>query len=224
MPNPGGYALVMDPIFVRLTNNVRFGKVLIDNGSSINIMYRDTMLKLGIQDNMLELSQTTFHGIVLGLSCAPMGKIRMDVMFGNRDNCRVENLQFEVVDLDSPYHALLGRPALAKFMATTHVSYLKMKIPGPRGVITIIGDYRHSMACASAGSSLAETLIIEAEKKRLKRAVEIAEIVVAGKSLPDMSNPNGTTSFQVAKEKKKVALDDAFPERQALIGAGLHLK
>jgi hypothetical protein len=63
----------------------------------------------------------------------------MDVMFGNRDNCRVENLIFEVVDLESPYHALLGGLALAKFMASTHIAYLKMKILGPKGVITIIG-------------------------------------------------------------------------------------
>jgi hypothetical protein len=75
MPNPGGYALVMDPTFVKPANNVRFSKVLIDNGSSISIMYRDTMQKLGIKENMLEPSKTTFHGIVLGLSCAPMGKI-----------------------------------------------------------------------------------------------------------------------------------------------------
>jgi hypothetical protein len=195
MPNPGGYALVMDPTFIGPANNVRFSKVLIDNGSSITIMYRDTMQKLGIKENMLEPSQTTFHGIVPGLSCAPMGKIRIDVIFGYRDNCRVENLKFEVVDLDSPYHALLGRPTLAKFMASTHVAYLKMKIPGPKGVITIIGDYKRSMACASAGSSLAETLIIAKEKKKLKRAVEIAEAVVAGKSMPGMANPNGTTSF-----------------------------
>jgi hypothetical protein len=90
---------------------------------------------LGIKENMLEPSQTTFHGIVPGLSCALMGKIRIDVMFGNRDNCRMENLKFEVVDLDSPYHALLGEPELAKFMASMHVVYLKMKIPGPKVVI-----------------------------------------------------------------------------------------
>jgi hypothetical protein len=168
MPNPDGYALVMDPTFVRPANNVRFSKVLINNRSSINIMYRDTMQKLGIKENMLEPTQTTFHGIVPGLSCAPMGKIRIDVMFGNWDNFRLENLKFEVVDLDSPYHALLGRLALAKFMASTNMAYLKMKIPGPKGLITIIGDYKRSMACASAGSSLAETMIIAEEKKKLK--------------------------------------------------------
>jgi hypothetical protein len=153
-----------------------------------------------------------------------MGKIWIDVMFGNRDNCRVENLMFEVVDLDSPYHALLGRPALAKFMASTHVAYLKMKMPGPRGVITIIGDYKRSMACALARSNLAETLIIAEEKKKLKRAVEIAEAVLAGKPMPGMTNPNGTTSFQVGKDVKKVALDELFPECHALIRAGLDPK
>jgi hypothetical protein len=203
---------------------VRFSKVLIDNGSSINIMYRDTMQKLVITENMLEPSRTTFHGIVPGLSCAPMGKIRIDVMFGNRDNYRVENLMFEVVDLDSPYHALLGRPALARFMASTHVAYLKMKMSGPKGVITIIGDYKRSMACATAGSNLAETLIIAEERKRHKRAVEIAETVMAGKSMPGMSNPSGSASFQVGKEVKKVPLDEVFPERHALIGAGLDPK
>jgi hypothetical protein len=75
MPNPDEYALVMDSTFVGPANNVRFNKVLINNGSSINIMYRDTMQKLGIKENMPEPSKTTFHGIVLGLSCAPMGKI-----------------------------------------------------------------------------------------------------------------------------------------------------
>jgi hypothetical protein len=94
MPNPGRYALVMDLTFIGPANNVRFSKVLIDNRSSINIMYQDMMQKLGIKENMLEPSQTTFHGIVSGLSCAPMGKIWIDVLFGNQDNCRVENLKF----------------------------------------------------------------------------------------------------------------------------------
>ena len=53
MPNPGGYALVVDPVIVGPKINVKFSRVLIDNGSSINIMYKDTMEKLGIKKNML---------------------------------------------------------------------------------------------------------------------------------------------------------------------------
>ena len=95
-----------------------------------------------------------------------MGKIRVDVIFGSKHNCRVENIEFEVVDLESPYHALLGRPALAKFMASTHTSYLKMKMPGPHGVITVAGNHRCSLECASAGSKLAKSMVIATKKKR----------------------------------------------------------
>ena len=63
--------LVLDPTLCGPSINVKFSKVLIDNGSSINILYRDSMNKLGITENMLEPSRTTFHGIVTGVSCAP---------------------------------------------------------------------------------------------------------------------------------------------------------
>ena len=219
MPNPGGNALVVDPTFIGPEINVKFTKVLIDNGSSINIMYKDTMHKLGIKENMLHPSRTTFHGIVPGLSCSPLGKIRVDVLFGTQQNCQVENIEFEVVDLSSPYHALLGRPALAQFMASTHAAYLKMKMAGPKGIITITGNYKISMQCASASSALAESLVIEEEKKRMYEAVKLAQSAVAG--MPPMANPYGTTAFQPGKETNKIVLDEKLPERTVTIGAGL---
>ena len=78
----------------------------------------------------------------------------MDVLFGSKDNHRIESLEFNVVDLESPYHALLSRPALAKFMATSHMAYLKMKMPGPNGITTIAGDYKKALQCATAGSKI----------------------------------------------------------------------
>jgi hypothetical protein len=54
--------------------------------------------------------------------------------------------------------------------------------------------------------------------------VEIAKTVVAGKPLLGMTNPSGGTSFQVAKEVKKVPLDEVFPEHHALISVGLDPK
>ena len=97
------------------------------------------------------------------------------MLFGTKENCRTESLLFEVVDLESPYHALLGRPALAKFMASTHIPNLKMKLPGPNGVITISGDYRKSLECASAGSRMAESMVIAAEKKRIYEVAPLAQ-------------------------------------------------
>jgi hypothetical protein len=148
MPRPRGYALVWNPIMFSEMHTCHFLRVLIDRGININLLYRTSMEKLGILTAQLKPTKMTFHGIVPGHSCTPMGRIQLEVLFGEKDNFHREPIWFKVVDLNSPYHALLGRPALAKFMAIPHYAYLKMKLLGPRGVITIIGCYKKSMECA----------------------------------------------------------------------------
>ena len=74
MPSLGSYALVLDATFATERWAACFSRVLIDGGSSINILYRDTMEKLGIEQKQLHPSQTVFHGIVPGLSYSPIGK------------------------------------------------------------------------------------------------------------------------------------------------------
>jgi hypothetical protein len=129
------------------------------------------MEKLGISAIQLKPTKLTFHGIVLGHSCTPMGRIQLEVLFGKKDNYRREPIWFEVVDLNSPYHALLGRPALAKFMAVLHYAYLKMKLPSPCGVITVTGCYKKSIEYARASSKLVEALVIAEEKHQLLQRV-----------------------------------------------------
>ena len=51
---------MVDPTLYGPGLNVKFTKVLIDNGSSINILYWDSAIKMGITKNMLEPSRTTF--------------------------------------------------------------------------------------------------------------------------------------------------------------------
>src|SRR3954466_13337447 len=63
MPNPGSYALVVDAVVVAPKYSCRFTRTLIDWGSSINILYPDTMIKLGISESELQPSWTIFHGI-----------------------------------------------------------------------------------------------------------------------------------------------------------------
>ena len=90
MPTPGGYALVLDPTTKSDKLSIRFNRCLIDGGSSINILYKDTLDKLGIREAELLPSDTVFHGIVPGHSQTPMGKIRLDVIFGSKSNYRRE--------------------------------------------------------------------------------------------------------------------------------------
>ena len=187
MPSPGGYALVLNPTTVA-RRTCKFSRVLIDGGSNINMLYRDTMTMLGLKAEDLEPTRTIFHGIVPGLSCSPIGRVRLDFLFGDSGHFRHEPVWFEVVDLSSAYHALLGRPALAKFMAVPHYAYLKMKMSGPKGLITITGDYRKSLECARDGAKLAESLVIAEERRQLDRIVALAGEASAA-SIPPRTRP-----------------------------------
>jgi hypothetical protein len=180
------------------------------------------MIKLGLTEKDLERSRTTFHGIVPGLSCTPLGRIRLDVIFGTEENFRREPIWFEVADLSSPYHALLGLPAFAKFMINAQQTYLKMKIPGPNGVITVTGDFRKSLECTSAGGSLADSQVIETEKRQLGKVIAMAQ---AQSKAPLPVGPakraDEESAFQSAKDSKKVALDPSDSTKFVVVGAGL---
>jgi hypothetical protein len=146
-----------------------------------------------------------------------MGRVQLEVLFGKKGNNHREPIWFEVVDISSPYHALLGHAALAKFMAVPHYTYLKMKLPGPRGVITVSGCFKNLLACAKASSQLAEALVITEEKRQLLHRVELTQHdVPARQSLVEQ--------FKPADDTKKILLDESDPSKFVTIGTGLSAK
>ncbi|KAM3225029.1 hypothetical protein ACQJBY_058022 [Aegilops geniculata] len=167
------------------------------------------MTNLGLEAKDLEPTRAIFHGIVPGLSCSTIGRIWLDVLFGNSSHFRRKPIWFEVVDLSSAYHALLGRPALAKFMAVPHYAYLKMKLSGPKGLITVTGDYRKSLDYARDGAKLAESLVIAEERRQLDRIVTLAQEASAAQ-IPT-KEPADEAAFKPSKETKKVKLNPEDP-------------
>jgi hypothetical protein len=78
-----------------------------------------------------------FYGIVPGRAAYPLGRISLPVTFGTEDNFRTKYQNFEVADFKSSYHAILGRPMLARFMAILHYTYLVLKMPTPNGILSV---------------------------------------------------------------------------------------
>jgi hypothetical protein len=68
--NPGQYPLVVDPVI----GNTRFTKVLMDGGSSLNILYAHTLRLIGIGLDQLQPSMTPFHGVAPGKRVQPLGR------------------------------------------------------------------------------------------------------------------------------------------------------
>ena len=102
--------------------------------------------KLQIPDSELE-DTGTFQGINPGRS-KPKGKIMLPVTFGGELNFKTERVTFNVADFPLPYNGILGRPALAKFMAASHYAYNVLKMPGPISVISIPGDEKDALIYA----------------------------------------------------------------------------
>ena len=79
---------------------------------------------MNLTDKDLKPSSTVFHRVVPGKSAYPVGKIALEVAFSNEHDYRAETLNFEVVKIKSPYHAMFGRLAYAKFMLRPCYVYL----------------------------------------------------------------------------------------------------
>ncbi|XP_066162551.1 uncharacterized protein [Oryza sativa Japonica Group] len=66
-----------------------------------------------------------------------LGQVQLVVAFGTSENRREEQILFDVIDIPYNYNAIFGRATLNKFEAISHHNYLKLKMPGPTGVIVI---------------------------------------------------------------------------------------
>ena len=137
----GSVALVLDPII----DGYRLTRVLMDGGSRFNLIYKDTVRRMGIDPSRISQSNTTFEGVIPGVEAHCRGSLVLEVTFGSPCNSRSEELLFTIAPLQSGYHALLGRMAFARFNAVPNYAYLKLKMPVPRGVITVNGNTERSL-------------------------------------------------------------------------------
>jgi hypothetical protein len=193
VPSPGKYPLVVDPVI----GNVRITKVLMDGGSNLNIIYAETLGLLLIDLSTIQTGVTPFHGIIPGKRVQPLGQLDLPVCFETPYNFRKETLTFEVVGFRGPYHAVLGRPCYVKFMAVPNYTYLKLKMSGPNGVITVGSTYRHAYECDVEGVEYAEAL---AESEAL-----IANLESLSKEVPDAKRHAG--NFEPTYAVKSIPLD-----------------
>jgi hypothetical protein len=105
------------------------------------------------------------------------------------------------------YHAILGRPCYAKFMAVPNYTYLKMKMSGPKGVITMGSSIEHAFYCDVECVEHAEALALD-------EALVASMEKLANEDLDSTAKHAG--SFEVAQQTKEVPLDVAAPGDKAL--------
>jgi hypothetical protein len=131
----------------------KVAKTLIDNRASLNLIMRNTFIEMGLNLKDLRHVHDTFHGIIQGQLSTPIRSIDLEVSCGTGDNKRKEMLAFEVASFNIGYNCILGRPFILKFMTVIHIAYATIKMPSPKGVITIKADQQDALACENAAFS-----------------------------------------------------------------------
>jgi hypothetical protein len=114
------------------------------------------------------------------LEALPIRQIDLPVTFGDVRNFCTETLTFEVVGFLRTYHTNLGRPAYAKFMAVPNYTYLKLKIPSLKGVITVAPTYQRAYQCDAECFQFAEA-IIRSERLRTEPQSEDQDVPESSK-------------------------------------------
>ena len=114
------------------------------------------------------------------------------------------------------FHALLRRPAYAKFMAVPSYTYLQLKMPGPNGVITVSGSFEQAYASSREHFDLATTAANSAELSQLR--------ATTAECRTNPGKPSQAPTFVPTEETKSVAVDDADPTKTVRVDSQLSAK
>ena len=139
-------------------------------------------------------------------------------MFGSPDNYRSKEVTFQVAPFGSGYHALLGREAFTIFQAIPHYGYMKLKMPGPNGIITLASDLDITLRVENKTAALA----LEALSEALTADKLIALCSTVDRDDVILDKRHKSTSFKPADEIVNFQVHPTDPIKTASIGAQLN--
>jgi hypothetical protein len=134
MAGAGILPLITAPVIA----NMKLHHVLIDGGAGLNVISHAVFKQLQIPGSRLGPSRP--FSKVGPQPVYSLGSITLPITFGIEENFRTENVQFDVAEVNLPFNAIIGRPALYRFMDIAHYGYLVLKMPSPARVLTVRGD------------------------------------------------------------------------------------
>lgn len=138
---PHSDALVVTMVAV----NHKINRVLVDNGSSTDILYKSAFDLMKISREKVYAVRFPLVGFV-GEQVIPLGSIELQVTVGTPAQKTIP-VKFLIVDQPSAYNAIFGRTAQAELKAVTSIPHLSMKFPTEDGVGVVRGEQKAARKC-----------------------------------------------------------------------------
>ncbi|KAL0455608.1 UNVERIFIED_CONTAM: Pro-Pol polyprotein [Sesamum latifolium] len=126
--------------------NYEVGRIFIDSGSSVDILFGEAYDQMQLRDVSLEKVNTSLYGFA-GEVVHPRGMVSLPLTMGTGTTRKTCILKFLVVDVLSAYNVILGRPTLNAFQAVISTYHVKIKFPTPGGVGEVQGGHLQSRKC-----------------------------------------------------------------------------
>ncbi|KAJ0879700.1 putative nucleotidyltransferase, Ribonuclease H [Helianthus annuus] len=118
----------------------RMRRILVDTGSSEDIIYEHCFNRMQSEDRkLLESVHAPIKGFT-GEKVDPIGQITFPVTFGQSPKERTILLTFLVVRAESYHNVIVGRLTLGKLDAIVSTARGFMKFPTPQGIATVFRD------------------------------------------------------------------------------------
>ncbi|KAL0449612.1 UNVERIFIED_CONTAM: hypothetical protein Slati_1517600 [Sesamum latifolium] len=136
-----------DPMVIKLDiANFSVHKVLVDNGSSADIIFWDVIKWMGLENSKFSPVMTPLVGFG-GSEVTSMGTIDLPVSMGEEPRRRTTMVRFLVVDTPFAYNVILGQSGLNLFRAVVSTYHLKMKFPTKNGIGEVSCDQKEVRRC-----------------------------------------------------------------------------
>ncbi|XP_059441975.1 uncharacterized protein LOC132174318 [Corylus avellana] len=142
-------------IVTLMVANHKIHRVLVDNGSSADILYWPVFKQMGVERSRIQPFDSPLVGFA-GEQVQPMGLISLPVMVGTAPRQSTTMVDFLVIDRPSAYNAIIGRSSLNKLKAVTSTYHLMMKFPTEEGVGVVKGDQATARKCYNISTKKSE--------------------------------------------------------------------
>ena len=176
-------------------------RMLVDNGSSTDILYYPAFQQMGI--NRARLTPTNAPLVSFGgTRVLPLGTITLSMTVGDYPQQITQDVTFLVVDCSSAYNGILGRPTLNSWKVATSTYHLMIKFPTEYGIGELQGDQVATRECYIAMLEMEDhqqTMCIGEQRTTAKPVEELEEIIL-DKSRPGQTTRMGTLASPMIRQ------------------------